>query len=161
MAQCSCGKNSSYEKCCYLYISGKQTAPTAEATMRARYSAFANGELDYLKKTYNPEKLHEYNEEEIKRWALESAWKGLEIVNSEGGSVADENGQVEFVAKYEARGQEYSHHELSTFKKIDGSWFFMDGKIFTESYRRTTPKVGRNDPCFCGSGKKHKKCCMK
>jgi uncharacterized protein len=23
-----------------------------------------------------------------------------------------------------------------------------------------TPKVGRNDPCPCGSGKKHKKCCL-
>ena len=22
------------------------------------------------------------------------------------------------------------------------------------------PKVGRNDPCPCGSGKKHKKCCL-
>jgi uncharacterized protein YchJ len=26
--------------------------------------------------------------------------------------------------------------------------------------RRAGPKVGRNDPCPCGSGKKHKKCCM-
>jgi uncharacterized protein len=24
----------------------------------------------------------------------------------------------------------------------------------------TTPKVGRNDPCPCGSGKKYKKCCL-
>lgn len=27
-----------------------------------------------------------------------------------------------------------------------------------EPYRRDTPKLGRNDPCFCGSGKKYKKC---
>jgi hypothetical protein len=26
--------------------------------------------------------------------------------------------------------------------------------------RRTEPKVGRNDPCPCGSGKKYKKCCL-
>ncbi|NDD27115.1 MAG: hypothetical protein EB084_02465 [Proteobacteria bacterium] len=26
-------------------------------------------------------------------------------------------------------------------------------------YVRDTPKVGRNDACPCGSGKKHKKCC--
>jgi preprotein translocase subunit SecA len=25
--------------------------------------------------------------------------------------------------------------------------------------RRTAPKVGRNDPCPCGSGKKYKQCC--
>jgi hypothetical protein len=28
----------------------------------------------------------------------------------------------------------------------------------SEPYRRETPKLGRNDPCFCGSGKKFKKC---
>ncbi len=27
-------------------------------------------------------------------------------------------------------------------------------------YKRSTPKVGRNDPCPCGSGKKYKKCCL-
>jgi len=26
-------------------------------------------------------------------------------------------------------------------------------------YVRVEPKVGRNDPCVCGSGKKYKKCC--
>jgi uncharacterized protein YecA (UPF0149 family) len=24
--------------------------------------------------------------------------------------------------------------------------------------RNTGPKIGRNDPCWCGSGKKYKKC---
>ena len=28
-----------------------------------------------------------------------------------------------------------------------------------DTYRRIQPKVGRNDPCPCGSGKKYKKCC--
>lgn len=30
-----------------------------------------------------------------------------------------------------------------------------------DTYRRTGAKVGRNDPCPCGSGKKYKKCCGK
>jgi len=30
---------------------------------------------------------------------------------------------------------------------------------FPQPYRRTEPKVGRNEPCPCGSGKKYKKCC--
>jgi hypothetical protein len=33
----------------------------------------------------------------------------------------------------------------------------MPGKV--ETFRRETPRVGRNDPCPCGSGKKYKKCC--
>jgi hypothetical protein len=31
---------------------------------------------------------------------------------------------------------------------------------FVETYVRPTPKIGRNDPCPCGSGKKYKKCCL-
>lgn len=36
--------------------------------------------------------------------------------------------------------------------------YVYDGE---ETYRRIQPKVGRNDPCPCGSGKKYKKCCGK
>ena len=38
----------------------------------------------------------------------------------------------------------------------------MSGGLFpekVETFRRESPKVGRNDPCPCGSGKKFKKCC--
>ena len=31
---------------------------------------------------------------------------------------------------------------------------------WTESFMHPTPKIGRNDPCPCGSGKKFKKCCL-
>jgi preprotein translocase subunit SecA len=35
-----------------------------------------------------------------------------------------------------------------------------DGKIGLDlPQRRTMPKVGRNEPCPCGSGKKYKNCC--
>jgi len=34
-----------------------------------------------------------------------------------------------------------------------------DGEVVT--LRRTRPKLGRNDPCWCGSGKKYKKCHMR
>ena len=32
-------------------------------------------------------------------------------------------------------------------------------KSAVATVQRDTPKVGRNDPCPCGSGKKFKKCC--
>ncbi len=41
-------------------------------------------------------------------------------------------------------------------------WDMMDGKLpksNVETFRRELPKIGRNDPCPCGSGKKYKKCC--
>jgi uncharacterized protein len=35
-------------------------------------------------------------------------------------------------------------------------WF---RRSYPETVRRAAPKVGRNDPCPCGSGKKFKNCC--
>ena len=34
-----------------------------------------------------------------------------------------------------------------------------DGTVKGETYRKASSEVGRNDPCFCGSGLKYKKCC--
>lgn len=40
---------------------------------------------------------------------------------------------------------------------LDGGWL---SEISGETFQHGTPKVGRNDPCPCGSGKKFKKCCL-
>ena len=38
---------------------------------------------------------------------------------------------------------------------------FVEGEPFDNvtTFRRTVPKIGRNDPCPCGSGRKFKQCC--
>jgi len=40
-------------------------------------------------------------------------------------------------------------------------WHYTDGRMRSHDPIVRGPKVGRNDPCPCGSGKKHKKCCGK
>jgi uncharacterized protein YecA (UPF0149 family) len=35
----------------------------------------------------------------------------------------------------------------------------LSSEYTTAPIRRTTPKIGRNEPCPCGSGQKFKKCC--
>ncbi len=39
------------------------------------------------------------------------------------------------------------------------TWQLWRDKLFPQPLRRTTPKVGANQPCPCGSGKKYKRCC--
>jgi len=34
-----------------------------------------------------------------------------------------------------------------------------DGSVKGETVRKVSTEIGRNDPCFCGSGLKYKKCC--
>ncbi|HSX62609.1 MAG TPA: UPF0149 family protein [Tahibacter sp.] len=42
---------------------------------------------------------------------------------------------------------------------LDAHDFWLERRLTPATVRRTDPKVGRNDPCPCGSGKKYKQCC--
>jgi SEC-C motif domain protein len=157
---CHCGAVLSFEKCCEPYILKESSPETAEQLMRSRYSAFAVGAVDYIYETHHPSKRSEVSKDEIMSWSQESTWNGLEVIESSAGQKKDEKGVVEFVARYSTNNQKYSHHEQASFQKIDGNWFFVDGKIIKNIMKNPNKHVGRNDPCICGSGKKYKKCCL-
>jgi len=64
------------------------------------------------------------------------------------------------LSSYKEQGVVRPHHEISRFLKKDGNWYFVDGQLVPPKPEiRKQPKVGRNEPCPCGSGKKFKKCC--
>ena len=159
MSLCACGTEKNYTDCCAPYIKGTKLPGTAVALMRSRYTAFAVGEMDYILKTHHESTKKELDMDGVKSWALNSEWLGLEIRDSNKGTEKDTEGTVEFKCKFKFNGSEQSHHELSTFTKEKGEWFFVDGVMKTNTVRRVEPKIGRNDPCSCGSGKKAKKCC--
>ena len=101
---------------------------------------------------------------EIDRKATEdlsrnSNWMGLKILRTVKGGASDDEGIVEFEATYSQKGIRDVHHETAYFKKIDGSWLYSAGQMTPTTVVREKPKVGRNEPCPCGSGKKYKNCC--
>jgi len=162
MDLCPCESGTPYESCCQPLIEGRQSAPTAEALMRARYTAYARCEIPFLRASLTEEQGADFSEEETRRWAESSEWQGLEIVRKEAGTTDDEMGEVEFVARFREKNgdEEHVHHERALFAKVAGEWLYA-GFVPTkgQTVRRETPKIGRNDPCPCGSGKKYKKCC--
>jgi SEC-C motif-containing protein len=142
-------------------LRGDVKPPTPEALMRSRYAAYVTGATDYILSTHDPDKNDEVDREGTERWSRDARWRGLEVHAITGGA-DDEEGTVEFTARYELAGQLVWHRERALFKKKDGVWFYHDGAMIKpETVVRTGDKVGRNDPCPCGSGKKHKKCCGK
>ncbi len=160
MSKCPCGSDLAYDSCCQPLIKGEAFAKTAEQLMRSRYSAYVNTEIDYISNTTDPERMADFDAASAKDWAENSEWHGLEIVAAEKGGENDDFGKVEFIVNYTQNGVKNRHHELSDFRKIDDKWFFMDGEaVAPQPVVRDTPKVGRNEPCPCGSGKKFKKCC--
>ncbi len=155
--QCPCGSEKSYDACCGVFISGDKLPKTPEETMRSRYSAYVECNMDYIEATHHPSTIETFDKKESKKWAKGADWLGLEIVRSE---EMEDRGVVEFVARYNWEDEEKTHHEISDFQKSDGKWYFVDGRVVGQPIERFEPKVGRNEPCPCGSGKKYKKCCL-
>lgn len=151
-----------YEECCEPFIKGKKKAPTVEILMRSRYVAYVVKNINYIDETQITVENEVFNKEEALKWAESSEWLGLEIKKTQKGEPNDNTGVVEFVAHYKdkASGTELRHHETSLFQKRDGDWKFKEGQIHgAQPLKRLEPKIGRNDPCSCNSGKKFKKCC--
>lgn len=160
MSLCYCGSGVDFSECCGPILEAMRSAETAEELMRARYSAFATGQADFLHKSLHPEHRHDHDVVATQRWIESSQWQGLEIVQVVGGKAGDDKGTVEFIATYKEEGLIKPHHEVSSFSKTDGAWYFVDGELVKpKTAVRSEEKVGRNEPCPCGSGKKYKRCC--
>ena len=158
--KCPCCSGKLYSECCEPIIKGTRKAESPEEVMRARYSAYAKAEIDYLVESTEPTQRKDLDKQEMRDWAERSKWLGLEIISAP--APEGTKGEVEFIARYEDHDTPLEHHELAEFRKVDGDWFFYDGKLVKQKpYIRTSAKIERNAPCPCGSGKKYKKCCGK
>jgi SEC-C motif-containing protein len=150
---CPCGSGRGFAECCGPYLAGRAFAPTAEALMRSRYSAYVESNEGYLVRTWHPRtRPDDASPEPGLRWL------GLEVRHTRGGGVDDDAGTVEFAARFEIRGKPGLLHETSRFVKEHGHWFYLDGKTGGKLSARSQ-KTGRNAPCPCGSGRKYKLCC--
>lgn len=127
-APCPCFSGDSYDACCGRFHTGYLATGdafhwpgTAEALMRSRYSAFVTGEADYLLATWHPD---------TRPLSLEldgeMAWKRLDILAVRGGGPFDAEGVVLFEARYRLGGERGVQREESSFRRIDGRWYYLD-----------------------------------
>ncbi|MDR1058071.1 MAG: YchJ family protein [Treponema sp.] len=158
MKECPCGSGLPYGECCEPYITGLKDPPTAEALMRSRYSAYVEHAISYILDTCVREEKENIDEGQTRAWSEKSTWLGLNILDVIRGGPEDTNGIVEFEARYERDGLRDIHHEKARFKKAGGKWMYEEGDVMPRTVVRSGPRVGRNDPCPCGSGKKYKFC---
>lgn len=158
MTTCPCGSGQSYDTCCGPIIEGAP-AQTAEALMRSRYTAYVRGAIDHIAATNAVSAADAFDPEQARQMSEELDWQGLEVVSVQDGGPDDSEGVVEFRLRFSRLGQDMMHHEASRFVREDGRWKFESGEMNPKQAPVRVDKVGRNDPCPCGSGKKFKKCC--
>jgi SEC-C motif-containing protein len=160
---CPCGSFLALSECCGPIIAGASAA-SAEAMMRARYSAYTQHNIDFIMASTHPEGRADSDIVAMRSWAETAQWQSLDVLRVEAGTGQDRKGLVEFKAHYHVGGVKHHHHEVSDFVNTDAGWQFRDGEVLHSGpSEKPKPvinelKIGRNDPCHCGNGKKFKKC---
>ncbi len=160
--KCPCTSGKDYPVCCEPLIQQKRKAETAEQLMRSRYTAYATGNVDWIVESQSPDGRQFVDKKATEEWSKRAKWSRMEVLEVTNGGPDDTEGFVDFKAYYTIGGEDITHHEVASFRKEDGVWYFVDGiEVKPRPFKRLEPKVGPNEPCSCGSGKKHKKCCGK
>jgi SEC-C motif-containing protein len=126
---CPCGTGLAYRACCGRYHRG-EIAPTCEALMRSRYSAFARGEVDYLLATSHPDLIEREGGIDVFRRSLREACRTLRY---QGLTVREahedgDSGQVTFAVRVFRQGRDLSFAERSDFLRDDGRWRYLSGE---------------------------------
>lgn len=121
-SRCPCGTGREYAVCCGPLHRQEAQAQTAEQLMRSRYSAYVRGDSDHVFRTWHPRTrpadvtVHQ-----------DLRWDGLQILQTRAGGPEDEEGLVEFRARYRVGDQRAVLHERSTFTRRGGRWVYLDG----------------------------------
>ncbi|MBN8494740.1 MAG: hypothetical protein J0M00_25265 [Burkholderiales bacterium] len=118
---CPCSSGQPYAGCCGRWHGGPLhlQAPTPQALMRSRYSAYVLGLHDYLLATWHPS---------TRPATLEPPppglrWLGLEVRAER--LLDATHGTVEFVARSKLAGRADRLHERSLFEQVDGRWLYL------------------------------------
>jgi SEC-C motif-containing protein len=121
---------SRYVDCCGRWHDGLprgEHAPTPEALMRSRYSAYAlaqgrgvapPGMTEYLLKTWHPATAPG----DLELGPMN--WTGLDVLHHE---TRGDAGVVEFVAHHKLNGRAGQLREVSRFVREGGAWLYVDG----------------------------------
>ncbi len=120
-ASCPCGLPARYDACCARYHQGALAglAPTPEALMRSRYSAFVLDVRAYLLSTWHPSE----RPASIEAPEPGLSWLGLNVKAS--GMLGPDEGWVQFVARSKLGGRAHRLQECSRFVRESGRWWYV------------------------------------
>lgn len=118
---CPCQSGHAYAACCARYHQGI-AAPTAEALMRSRYSAYLSENERYLLDSWHPT-----TRPASVSFEAGTKWLGLTLKSAQ---ETHNKAEVEFVACYKVGGASAVRlHERSRFVREAGRWFYVDGDL--------------------------------
>lgn len=118
--RCPCRKKTettAYAACCAPFHDGSAIAPTAEAVMRSRYAAFVLNKTDYILATWHPS-----GRPPFVTVVTDETWLSLKIHDT---TTNGDAATVTFTARSLIKGQSRMMHEMSSFVRENGRWFYL------------------------------------
>ena len=125
-SRCPCGSGYAFDACCGVCLSGRSPAPTAEALMCSRYTAYAMRDEAYLLATWHPSTRPASLDLAAD---TETKWIGLDVKNAE--ATGADSAVVEFVARYKLGGRAQRLHEVSRFVREQSRWYYVSAVTST------------------------------
>ena len=131
---CPCGTQKHYTDCCQPYLDGLASAPTAEALMRSRYTAYSKNNLDYLIHTQHPTTRKKNDSTTLQQTFKTTHWVRLTVVKTQQGQPHHKRGIIEFIATHQEKSRNPNPtlnqlHERSRFIQENKQWFYIDGDL--------------------------------
>lgn len=120
-AACPCCSGRPYAACCEPHLAGAAPAPTAEALMRSRFTAYVRAGKDaaaYIAATTHPDNpaaagsrrpdgsIASTFADDVRATMKTVAWQRLKVVGTSGGGARDDEGTVSFEATFKVTGQQ-------------------------------------------------------
>lgn len=120
---CPCGSEHHLDACCGQFHRGA-AAPTAQALMRSRFTAYVLGNWEYLLQTWHPD---------FRPVAInldpDQVWTRLRILETHQGGSQDHVGTVHFRAHYRVGNERDVQEEKSNFVRVGDRWLYTDGVV--------------------------------
>lgn len=126
---CPCGSGKMDADCCAPYLTGQAKPALPVQLMRSRYTAFCQGNMDYLVATHHPSKRKADDRQTLAQTIAETEWLGLRVLHTDESKVAAGIGTVEFVAFYKSAGGVGQLHEKSEFIRQNERWYYLQGVL--------------------------------
>ena len=123
---CPCGAKATIDKHCLPIIEGKAKPETAERLMRARFTAYSMGDVDFLIRTTAAEFREKLDADELEEYCDSIRCISLKVLATEAGGPKDETGVVKFHASLMVNDKRTLHSEVSHFHREGGDWVYAE-----------------------------------
>ena len=123
---CPCGAKATFDKHCLPILEGKAKPETAERLMRARFTAYSMGDVDFLIRTTAAEFRDKLDADELEEYCDSIRCVSLKVLGTEAGGPGDDTGVVKFHASLMVNGKRTLHSEVSRFHREDGAWVYAE-----------------------------------